>query len=150
MAGFLGGSLHLASEFDAKNILLSQLQESEERYRSVITSMTEGIVLQLADGQITTCNASAERIIGLTPEQMMGRTSIDLDWRTVREDGSPFPGQQHPATITLQTGKPLSNVVMGIHKSDKTLTWISINSQPLFQMNQSQPYGVVTTFADIT
>ncbi|MEG3927954.1 MULTISPECIES: diguanylate cyclase domain-containing protein [unclassified Microcoleus] len=150
MAGFLAGSLHLASEFDAKNILLSQLQESEERYRSVITSMTEGVVLQLADGQITTCNASAGRILGLSPEQLMGRTSIDLDWRTVQEDGSPFPCQQHPATITLRTGKPVSNVVMGIHKSDKTLTWISINSQPLFQMNQSQPYAVVTTFADIT
>ncbi|MEG4961657.1 MULTISPECIES: diguanylate cyclase domain-containing protein [unclassified Microcoleus] len=150
MAGFLASSLHLASEFDAKNILLSQLQESEERYRSVIITMTEGVVLQLADGQITACNASAERIIGLTPEQMMGHKSIDLDWRTVREDGEPFPGEQHPATITLRTGQPQSNVVMGIHKSDKTLTWISINSQPLFHLNQSQPYAVVTTFADIT
>lgn len=150
MAGFLAGSLHLASEFDAKNILLSQLQESEERYRSVIASMTEGVVLQLANGQITACNASAERIIGLTPEQMMGLTSVDLDWRTVQEDGSPFPGEQHPAMITLGTGKPQSNVVMGIHKSDKTLTWISINSQPLFHLHQSQPYAVVTTFADIT
>ncbi|MEG4801694.1 diguanylate cyclase [Microcoleus sp. ARI1-B5] len=150
MAGFLAGSLHLASEFDAKNLLLSQLQESEERYRSVITSMTEGVVLQLANGQITACNASAERILGLTPEQMMGRTSVDLDWRTVREDGQPFPGQQHPAILTLRTGQGRSNVVMGIHKSDKTLTWISINSQPLFHLNQSKPYAVVTTFADIT
>jgi diguanylate cyclase (GGDEF)-like protein/PAS domain S-box-containing protein len=150
MAGFLVSSLHLASEFDAKNILLSQLLESEARYRSVIASMAEGVVLQLADGQITACNASAERIIGLTPEQMMGRTSVDLDWRTVREDGEPFPGEQHPATIALKTGKPLSNVVMGVHKPDKTLTWISMNSQPLFHLNQSQPYAVVTTFADIT
>ncbi|MEG4319390.1 MULTISPECIES: diguanylate cyclase [unclassified Microcoleus] len=150
MAGFLAGSLHLASEFDAKNLLLSQLQESEERYRSVITSMTEGVVLQLADGQITACNASAERILGLTPEQMMGRTSVDLDWRTVREDGKPFPGQQHPAMLTLRTGQGRSNVVMGVHKPDGTLTWISINSQPLFHLNESQPYAVVTTFADIT
>ncbi|MEG4069260.1 diguanylate cyclase [Microcoleus sp. Pol11C2] len=150
MAGFLANSLHLASEFEAKNILLSQLQESEERYRSVITSMTEGVVLQLANGQITACNASAERILGLTPEQMMGHTSVDLDWRIVREDGQPFPGQQHPAILTLRTGQGRSNVVMGIHKSDKTLTWISINSQPLFHLNQSKPYAVVTTFADIT
>ncbi|MEG4571564.1 diguanylate cyclase [Microcoleus sp. N3A4] len=150
MAGFLAGSVHLASEFDAKNILLSQLRESEERYRSVIATMTEGVVLQLADGEIIACNASAERIIGLTSQQMMGRTSVDLDWRTVREDGSPFPGEQHPATLTLQTGKPLSNVLMGIHKADRTLTWISINSQPLFQMNECHPYAVVTTFADIT
>ena len=80
----------------------------------------------------------------------MGRTSVDLDWRTVREDGQPFPGQQHPAILTLRTGQGQSNVVMGIHKPDKTLTWISINSQPLFHLNQSQPYAVVTTFADIT
>jgi len=150
MAGFLAGSVHLASEFDSKNILLSQLRESEERYRSVIATMTEGVVLQLADGEIIACNASAERIIGLTPEQIMGHTSVDLDWRTVREDGSPFPGEQHPAMITLKTEKPLSNVVMGIHKADGTLTWISINSQPLFQMNECHPYAVVTTFADIT
>ncbi|MEG4506360.1 diguanylate cyclase [Microcoleus sp. F6_B4] len=150
MAGFLAGSLHLASEFDSKNVFLSQLQESEERYRSVIATMTEGIVLQLANGQITACNASAERIIGLTSEQMMGRTSVDLEWRTVREDGSLFPGEQHPAAITLRTGKPVSNVLMGIHQADRTLTWISINAQPLFHSNQSQPYAVVTTFADIT
>jgi len=35
-------------------------------------------------------------------------------------------------------------------KPDKTLTWISINSQLLFHLNQSQPYAVLTTFADIT
>ncbi len=150
MAGFLAGTLHLASEFDAKNILLSELEESEQRYRSVITSMTEGIVLQLADGQITACNPSAERILGLTPDQMMGRTSVDMDWRTIKEDGSPFPGEEHPAMVTLRTGQPQSNVVMGICKRDRTLTWISINSQPLLYPNQSQPYAVVTTFADIT
>ncbi|MFS8119445.1 MAG: PAS domain S-box protein, partial [Microcoleus sp.] len=103
MAGFMAGSLHLAAEFETKNSLLSQLLESDERYRSVITTMTEGVVLQLANGQITTCNASAERILGLTPDQMMGRTSVDLDWRTVGEDGEPFPGEQHPAMITLRT-----------------------------------------------
>ncbi|MEY3870171.1 MAG: hypothetical protein RLZZ338_4062 [Cyanobacteriota bacterium] len=150
MAGFLAGTLHLASEFEAKNILLSELGESEQRYRSVITSMREGIVLQLADGQITAFNPSAERILGLTSDQIMGRTSVDMEWRTIKEDGSPFPGQEHPAMVTLRTGLPLSNVVMGICKSDTELTWISINSQPLLYPNQSQPYAVVTTFADIT
>jgi PAS domain-containing protein len=30
------------------------------------------------------------------------------------------------------------------------LTWISINSQPLFQPGETKPYGVVTSFSDIT
>lgn len=150
MAGFLAGTLHLASEFEAKNILLSELGESEQRYRSVVTAMSEGVVLQQADGQITACNASAERILGLTSKQIMGLTSVDPKWHCVKEDDSPFPGEQHPAMVSLRTGLPLSNVVMGIHKVDGTLTWISINSEPLLSPNQSQPYAVVTTFADIT
>jgi signal transduction histidine kinase len=52
--------------------------------------------------------------------------------------------------VTLRTGKPQSNVIMGIHKLDESLTWISINSQPLFHPGAVQPYAVVTSFSDIT
>ncbi|MBE9050669.1 diguanylate cyclase [Nostocales cyanobacterium LEGE 11386] len=126
------------------------LRESEERYRYVITTMAEGIVLQQADGRITACNESAERILGLTSDQMMGRTSIDPRWRAIHEDGTSFPGETHPAIVTLQTGQPQSNVIMGVHKPDNNLTWISINSQPVFQPDELTPYAVVTSFTDIT
>jgi len=127
-----------------------ELRSSEERYRSVITTMAEGIVLQQADGKITGCNASAERILGLTAQQLMGRTSIHPSWRTIHEDGSPFPGEDHPAMVTLRTGKPQSNVVMGVYKPDGTLTWILVNSQLLFRPSETKPHAVVTSFSDIT
>src|SRR5262245_56047537 len=41
------------------------LRESEQRYRSVITAMQEGVVLLGSDGRIRASNASAERILGL-------------------------------------------------------------------------------------
>ncbi|BCL33776.1 PAS domain S-box protein [Nostoc sp. MS1] len=126
------------------------LRESEEFYRSVFTAMSEGIVLQQADGKIITCNASAERILGLNREQIIGRTSDDGRWLTIREDGSPFPSDEYPAMITLRTGKPCSNVNLGIYKPDGQLTWISINSQPLYRENETVPYAVVTSFADIS
>ncbi|MBD2465468.1 GAF domain-containing protein [Oscillatoria sp. FACHB-1407] len=150
MAGFLAASIQLASEFESKNTLLQAFQESEERYRSVVSVMAEGIVLQQADGQITACNTSAERILGLTQDQMMGRTSIDPRWQAIHEDGSPFPGETHPAMVTLRTGEPQSNVIMGVHKPNGSLTWISINSQPLICPDQSLSYAVVTSFVDIT
>jgi PAS domain S-box-containing protein len=126
------------------------LLDSEAQYRAIVTTMTEGIVVQARDGSIQTCNPSAERILGLSKEQMMGRTSVDPRWRSVLEDMSPFPGETHPAMVALQTGRPKVNVVMGVHKPDESLTWILINSQPLFHQNESQPYAVVTSFADIT
>jgi diguanylate cyclase (GGDEF)-like protein/PAS domain S-box-containing protein len=126
------------------------LRESEERYRSVIAAIAEGVVLQQAGGQITACNVSAEKILGLSTQQILGRTSVDPHWQAIREDGSPFPGENHPAMVTLRTGKPQSNVVMGIYKPEGTTTWISINSQPLWQPGDERPYAVVTSFSDIT
>ncbi len=127
-----------------------ELRASEERYRLLITTMAEGIVLQQADGKITTCNTSAERILGLSAQQMLGRTSIDPCWQCIHEDGSPFPGEEHPATITLRTGQPQFNVVMGVNKPDGTLTWILINTQPLLRSGEMKPDAVVISFSDIT
>lgn len=126
------------------------LRESEERYRSVITAMTEGVVVQNADGGIYACNAAAERILGLTRDQMTGRTSIDPRWHAVHEDGSPFPGETHPAMVTLRTGEACHGVMMGVHKPDGALTWISINSQPILLSDDDTPSAVVSTFHDIT
>ena len=126
------------------------LKESEEFYRSVVTAMSEGIILQQADGRIISCNASAERILGLSREQIIERTIDDQRWLTIREDGSPFLSQEYPAMVTLRTGKPCANEIMGIYKPNSQLTWISINTQPLHRENETVPYAVVTSFADIS
>ncbi len=126
------------------------LRDSEERYRSVVAAMSEGIAVHAADGSIVACNASAQRILGLTEDEMLGRSSVDPRWRSVREDGSPFPGLEHPAMVTLRTRQPQSGVVMGVHTPDGRLTWISISSEPLGREPGAAPHGVVATFLDIT
>ena len=127
-----------------------KLDESEELYRSIITVMMEGVVIQDKDGEIITGNESAEKILGLSIDQMAGRTSIDPRWKAIREDGSPFPGEEHPAMVTLRTGRPFNQVIMGVHKPRGELSWISINSQPIFGHAKLKPIMVVTTFVDIT
>jgi len=126
------------------------LRDSEERYRSVVTAMAEGVVVKKADGQIITCNRRAEQILGLATDKINSKSSLDPSWQAIHEDGSPFPGDSHPAMVTLHTGQPQIDVVMGIYQPDQSLTWISINSQPLFQAGQTQPYAVVSSFTDIT
>ncbi|MBD2111473.1 MULTISPECIES: PAS domain S-box protein [Cyanophyceae] len=148
--GHIANVVASISDITAQKQAEATLQASEERYRSVIETVAEGIVLQHADGSIFTCNASAEEILGLTAEQMMGRSSLDSRWSCTYEDGSPFAGDQHPAMVTLRTGEPQSNVVMGVHRPDGTLTWISINTRPLFHPNDPTPLAVVASFSNIT
>lgn len=126
------------------------LRKSEERYQSVIAAMQDGILILDADGSIRACNGSAERILGLSAEQIIGRTSLDPRWRAIHEDGSAFPGETFPVAVTLRTGQPCSNVIMGVYKPDGALTWISINSEPLFEPDGATLGGVVASFEDIT
>ena len=125
-------------------------KQAEERYRSIIAVMQDGILILDADGSIRACNRSAERILGLSTEQIVGRTALDPRWRAIHEDGSPFPGETFPVAVTLRSGQPSSDVVMGMYKPDGALTWITINSEPLFEADGATLAGVVASFEDIT
>ena len=126
------------------------LRVSDERLRSVVASLQEGIVVQLEDGTISSCNASAERILGLPAEKMIGRKSTDPRWRAIHEDGSFFVDDLQPPIVTLRTGEPQSDV-MGIRRPGGELAWISVNSQPTFLDGvRSLPSAVVTSFTDIS
>jgi len=139
----------MVRDITAQKMAGDALRVSEERYRSIVTAMSEGVVFQGEDGSIEAANPSAERVLGLTHDQLMGRTSTDPRWYAIHEDGSPFPGENHPAMMTLQTKRPQRNVIMGVHKPDGSLSWISINSELVLDA-EKKIHGVVTTFTDIT
>lgn len=141
---------HIQHKNREKEQAVKNYIESETRYQSIIAALSEGIVMHDATGNIVANNKSAEIILGLTKDQLYGRTSIDQRWKAIHEDGTPFPGEEHPAMVTLATGKPLQNIIMGVHKPDGALSWISINSQPIFHPGQQSPYAVVASFSDIT
>lgn len=127
-----------------------RIAENEERLRSMVTAMAEGVVVQDPSGRITMANAAAARILGMTQDQLEGRSSMDPGWQSIHEDGRPFPGETHPAMVTLATGRPQVGVIMGVSTPDDALRWISISSEPMRHAPDQAPYAVVTTFTDIT
>jgi PAS domain S-box-containing protein len=130
--------------------LVQAAKADEAKYETLVGAMAEGMVVQQADGKIITCNASAERLLGLTYGQMVGLHSIDPVWRCVHEDMRPWPGDTHPTMVALATGRDVLNAVMGVFKSDGSLNWISINAKPVFIDGSQKPASVICTFADVT
>ena len=126
------------------------LKSSEQDYRNLVEALFEGVVLQRSDGGIVASNPSAERLLGLTHDQLIGRTSIDPLWHCVYEDMTPYPGSQHPAMRALATGEAVEADVMGVYKPDGSLTWIAVNAKPIFDGGAPKPTSVVCTFIDIT
>jgi signal transduction histidine kinase len=82
---------------------------------------------------------------------MRDLNTFRIDRRFFHEDGSDYPLLTHPSFITLQTGQPLKNMIMGVTRQDGNLTWLSINTEPIYySLNREKPDAVVASFADIT
>lgn len=127
------------------------LKASEEKYRRLFETMVQGVIYHSRDGKIISANPAARKILGLTLEQIMGKTSLDPDWKAVSEDGSELLGENHPAMITLRTGKPIEDFVMGIRNfRTKENKWILVSSIPIFNPGETKPFQVYATFTDIT
>ena len=113
--------------------------------------MAQGVVYQDAQGAIIAANPAAERILGLSLDQMQGGTSSDPRWCAVHEDGSPFLGETQPAMVALHTVQPVHNVVMGLYvAAEDRHRWVNVNAVPQFKAGETVPNQVYTTFEDIT
>ncbi len=127
------------------------LKESEAQFRNLFETMAQGVVYQNDKGEITMANRAAEIILGLSFKQMIGKKSVDPEWRAVDKDKKELPGEKHPAMIALKTGKSVENFIQGIYNpTKKDYVWIITNSKPQFKKGSKKPYQVFSTFLDIT
>ncbi|MCL5292082.1 MAG: diguanylate cyclase [Actinobacteria bacterium] len=127
------------------------LRQSEEKYRTLYLTMAQGVLYRDADGTITSANPAAERIFGMTLDEMKSKPLDDPIWSAIDEEGSDMRGDMYPSMVALRTGKVVRNTVMRIfNQKEKGYRWISVNAIPQFRPGKKRPYQVFTTFDDIT
>jgi PAS domain S-box-containing protein len=148
---FLELARHRFGLEDAVEERTRALRASEARYRTLFETMAQGVVYQDATGRIVEANPAAQRILGRSGPELLGRDSVDSAWAAIREDGHDFPGHEHPAMVALRTGQPVRDVVMGLQRpGDGSPVWINIDATPQFRPGEREPHQVYTTFSDIT
>ena len=111
----------LARERDARQVserARAQLAESEQRYRSLLESAFEAIVLS-ADGLIVELNAGFERLTGLTKAELIARPLGELlepaSPAAARDYVTDTPGE--PLAFTLRAGDGSERLVMVFAKT---------------------------------
>jgi PAS domain S-box-containing protein len=141
--GLTAGRLGTMEDVSAHRAAEDALRRREELYRSVIETMTEGVYIQDAEGHLIESNPAARRLLGAP--------SGDLrDVAVVREDGSALPASEFPAAVTLRTGEPCTEVVLGVHDPVRGRRWLTSSSQPLHRDEHEAPWAAVCTFTDVT
>ena len=124
--------------------------QSRNRYRSVVKSLAEGVVVWNRDGKIITVNDSATEILDVPRDRILEFSIFDEKWTAIKEDYSQFTKDENPVVSTLRTGKPEYGVIMGMKRANGEEYWISINTQPIYDEEENSPSSVVMSFFDIT
>ena len=133
---------------ELEETLNAQLR-SENRYRLLYEAVHDGIVMHDRKGAIIAANASALRILGLTSQQILSRTQADSSWKIIREDGTPFPGDDLPATVALRTGEAQRGVVMGVERPSGERRWLITSANPRDDAHEMGRV-VIVSFTDVT
>ncbi|MCB9643611.1 MAG: PAS domain S-box protein [Myxococcales bacterium] len=125
--------------------------EKDRLFRRLFENMAQGVIFQDTQGKIIQANPAAERLLGLTFEQMQDPSLLPEGWHMLQEDGSVVQPGQHPAGKALLEGKSVHNIVVGIYHPDKQrYIWVLASAEPEFRDGETKAYQVFMTFSDIT
>lgn len=133
---------------------MEALESSEARYRAVLRSMSEGVAVHGPDGSILFANPAAQRILGLTLEQMRGRHPVDSSWKLMDSSGEALAPECIPSEITRRSGVPQRNILLGVRRANAGgEAWLLVNTDPIDvtpEQKSDGAHSVVATFQDVT
>jgi len=123
------------------------LRETEPHYREIINKLPQAILAYENDGKISLCNPSAEKLLGISAEELIGK---NWPFEMVHEDGSTYSPEQLPHVLSAQDGKNYRQETIGYRNSIGHLSWLTVTADPLPSQHCLPPYLVVSTLADIS
>ena len=126
-----------------------ELDASEERFKSLVHDMSVGVLIQGSHAEILMSNPKAFELLGLSEDQLLGKSSYDPDWKVIHEDGSPFPGENHPVPQAIASRVPVLGVIMGVYRpTTNSRVWLMVDAIP--HLDDGELHHVVCTFVDIS
>lgn len=122
------------------------LVASETKYRALFELLPVGVTLADQAGQIVEVNSAAVRVLDLPLKEHVERKTDDQRWDIITPEGAPFAADEYPSVRALREQRIITDVEMGVRRSDGSRAWLSVSAAPLTR----EPYGIVVTYNDIT
>ncbi|WP_100372172.1 PAS domain S-box protein [Bacillus sp. FJAT-45037] len=136
-----------AIDITDKNSIDNKFRENEELYRSILTTMTEGVIVIDVSGKIITVNEKATLLLQLPYDDFIQMNLLEETHHFVKENEEPLSAAEYPWLRTLQTEVGEHNQIIGF-KRDSEMSWFALNTECLYQDDRQK--GVIVTFLDIT
>ncbi len=109
-----------------------KLQQHKEYLQLILDNSPIAKTKVDADGNITYANKPAEKLFGITQQEILSRTYDASKWKITGEDNKPFPSEKLPFAIVRKTKKPVKGIKHYIEIPGKKKALLSINGSPIF------------------
>jgi diguanylate cyclase (GGDEF)-like protein/PAS domain S-box-containing protein len=146
LARVASSRLDFALARDARRRSEEALSASRQKYRTVLASVEQGILVIDEYDRVTMVNPAAERILGEPGYELMRRSPA---WVLQREDGTPLPYDEYPSTICLREQRVAMAEVLRVVRTDGRLRWGSATASPLPPADDGRR-SVVVCFTDVS
>jgi signal transduction histidine kinase/CheY-like chemotaxis protein len=124
--------------------------DSHNLYFDILNKLQTGVVVHGPDTQIVFSNPRAAELLGLSEDQMRGKTAMDAAWQFVDEAGCAVPVSDYPVNRVIASGQAIKGLVLGVNASvHKQTVWLLVSAFPQHNA-QGQLTQVVVDFYDIT
>ena len=131
-------------------LTLAHTEELQEVQSTLLSHMTDGVLLQGADGRVVAMNPAAHVLLGLSADQLHGRDAVHPDWMVLRPDGTPWPFEDTPAMLTLRTGIAQRDQMVGVQLPGGERRWLRVNTSAQRTRNTGEIQHVVSSMTDET
>jgi len=145
--GRIVGASKIARDITERKRASLALQRGLEFDKAVLSHMGEGLYTIDRNGQVTSMNPAAEKLLGWSAEELHGRRMHDVT-HYKRRDGSPFPIEECAGFQVLNSGKAISGIEDTLIRKDGTFFDVILSSAPLGEGDET--IGLVVVFRDIT
>jgi diguanylate cyclase (GGDEF)-like protein/PAS domain S-box-containing protein len=140
----------VARERDAHRRVERELRSSEARFRGLVRDVPVGVLVQGPNAQFVLANPKALELLGLTEDQMLGRTSYDPAWNVVDEAGRVLAPGEFPVNRAIATRHAVRDAVIGVQRPGGVeRVWLLVNADPEFAEDGAL-VEVLMTFHDIS
>lgn len=130
-----------------------ELRSSEKLFRDLIDSLHEGVLLYDESGRIKVANRQAAALLGMPQSALHGKRIEQLRDDFVDAENGRIDAKRLPSHVCMKTGKPVENACVGFRGRpgrNNDRHWFSVSSIPLYRPDEEYPYGVLSSFSEIT
>lgn len=115
----------------------------------ILESVTHAVTVLDLNGRFVFANTTAENVLGVKREAIIGRMFNDRTWGITTPGGRALPDENLPFAKVMKTGRPVYGVEFAIKRPDGTHVLLSVNAG-LLRDDRKKPIGVVASFSNIT